>query len=360
MKKFSKGCSALVLVVILACVMVFQGCGKDDPGEQKVKSVYQSADGVFIVNEGTFMAGNGDLSFYNRKDKKISNNLFFSVNNRPPGDIPQSMTFLNETGYLVVNNSNTVEVFSMKDLKVMKTIQGFEMPRQLLIHGNYAYVSQLGSSSVAKVSLADHSIVQQIDVVKSTDRMVISGNRLFAANWSEYYVPKPNNTVMVVDLTSGTLIDSIHVTKEPNSMVLDANGKLWVLSSGGFLGEEAPALVCIDPSTFQVLKSFVFPAPGHYPTLLTRSADGKALYFADTDIFRMDIGAAALPSVPVITASGKYFYGMGVDPRSGEVYLTDAGDFQHDGMVYRFSAAHQPVDSVTVGINPSGVFFYQE
>ncbi len=351
---------AQVLIVFFIGLAVVTGCGKDDVGEQKVKSVYQSSDGVFIVNEGTFMAGNGDLSFYNRKDQKISNNLFFSVNNRPPGDIPQSLTFLNETGYLVVNNSNTIEVFSLKDLKGIKTIQGFEMPRQLLVHGKYAYVSQLGSSSVAKVSLSDHTIVQQIDVVKSTDRMVIAGNRLFAANWSEYYIPKPNNTVMVVDLTTGALTDSVKVTKEPNSMVLDANGKLWVLSSGGYLGEEAPALVCIDPSTLQVLKSFVFPAPGHYPTLLTRSADGKALYFADTDIFRMEISDAVLPTIPVITSSGKYFYGLGVDPRSGEVYLTDAGDFQHEGMVYRFSASHQPVDSFTVGINPSGVFFYQE
>ncbi len=360
MKKPFKSMFYVVLLAAAAGIPMLSGCGKEDPGEQKKESVYVSADGVFVVNEGTFMAGNGDLSFYNRNDKKTSNNLFFSVNNRPPGDIPQSLTFNKELGYLVVNNSNSIEVFGMKDLKVLKTLQGFEMPRQLLVHGDYAYVSQLGSTSIAKISLSNHAIVQQIEAVKSTDRMVISGNRLFAANWSSYYIPKPNNTIMVIDLTTGLLADSVMVTKEPNSMAQDANGKLWVLSSGGYLGEEAPALVCIDPITLQVVKSLVFPTPGHYPTLLTLSADGKSLYFADTDVFRIGIGDDALPTTPVVASQGRYFYGLGVDPRNGDVYLTDAKDFQNDGMVYRFDAQHLPVDSFSVGINPSGVFFYQE
>lgn len=360
MTKFSKVLFVSILMMVEAGLLVLQGCGKDDPGVQKQESVYKSADGVFVVNEGLFMAGNGDLSFYNRKDKKVSNNLFFSVNSRPPGDIPQSITFFNGKGYLVVNNSNTIEVFGMEDLKVQKTIQGFEMPRQMVIYGDFAYVSQLGSTTIAKIALSDNSIVQQIEAVKSTDRMVVSGNRLFAANWSSYYIPKPNNTVMVIDLVTGQLTDSVKVAIEPNSMALDANGHLWVLSSGGYLGEEDPALVCIDPTSLQVLKTIVFSGSGDYPTLLTPSADGQFLYFVNTDVFMMDIGDAAIPPSPVISSQGRYFYGLGVDPRNGDVYLTDAKDFQHDGMVYRYDAAHQPVDSFTVGINPSGVFFYQK
>jgi DNA-binding beta-propeller fold protein YncE len=354
----------LVTVVVASFYIMITSCNKDDdPGEQKPVSKYLSADGVFIVNEGLFMAGNGDISFYNGKTKTVSNNLFYSINKRTPGDIPQYFTIFNGKGYLVVNNSNTVEVVDMNTFKVTRTIAGFEMPRQMLMYKDQlgktrGLVSQLGSTKIAIVSLDSLAITGYIEAGKSTDRMVIIGQKLFVANWSEFYIPKPNNTITIFDLTTGLLTDSIVVTREPNSMVLDASGKLWVLCSGGYMGEETPALICIDPDQKTIVRTLPFNTPGSYPSLLTVSPDGNELCYADKDVFRMNIDDQTLSATPLIAAGSRYIYGLAMDPRNGEIYLTDAKDFQHEGMVYRYSNDALPIDSFGVGINPSGAFFY--
>lgn len=347
----------LVLVVVMI-LFVFPSCEKDF-GEKKEKSVYQSADGVFVVNEGQFMAGNGDVSFYNRSDKSVSDNLFFSVNNRPPGDIPQYLAFTEQYAYLIVNNSNSIEVIDLLDFKVKSTIKGFDMPRQMAISGNKGYVSQMGSTKIAVIDLISNTISGYIEAHKSADGMKIQGNRLFVANWSSFYIDKPNNTIMVIDLTTEDLIDSVVVAKEPNSMVIDRNGKLWVLSSGGFMGEEYPALQCINTTTLNTEKVIQFPTKSSYPTQLTVADDGEKLYYIDYDVYRISINDSEVPMSTFINAEGRSFYGLGSDPQNGEIYVTDAKDFQQRGRVYRYIDSGDLVDSFDAGINPSGIYFYR-
>ena len=52
---------------------------------------YSFGGGVFILNEGNFGRGNGSLSFYSYDSVKIFNDLFYSVNGFPLGDVPNSM-----------------------------------------------------------------------------------------------------------------------------------------------------------------------------------------------------------------------------------------------------------------------------
>ena len=348
----------MVLLAIAMIIFVLPSCEKDF-GEQKEKSVYQSADGVFVVNEGHFMAGNGDVTFYNRSDKSVSDNLFFSVNSRTPGDIPQSMAFTEQFAYLIVNNSNSIEVIDLLDFKVKNTITGFDMPRQMAISGNKGYVSQLGSTKIAVIDLISNTISGYIEAHKSADCMKIQGDRLFVANWSSFYIDKPNNTIMVIDLTTEGLIDSVVVTKEPNSMVIDRNGKLWVLSSGGFMGEEYPALHRINPTTLSVEIVIQFPTKSSYPTQLTVGDDGEKLYYIDYDVYRISINDSEVPMSKFINAEGRSFYGLGSDPQNGEVYVTDAKDYQQRGRIYRYSSNGDLTDSFDAGINPSGIYFYR-
>jgi DNA-binding beta-propeller fold protein YncE len=347
--------AAMLLMMALAMV----GCDKDF-GEQKPVSKYASADGVFVVNEGQFMAGNGDVTFYDKAKKSVSNNLFFSINNRPPGDIPQYMAFTDQNAYLVINNSNTIEVVSLDSFKVKATISGLEMPRQIVISGDMGYVSQIGSSKVAIISLTTNTIAGGIETGKSTDHMILAGKRLFVANWTSYFIDKPNNTVMVFDVDSRQLIDSLVVAKEPNSMVRDADGMIWVLSSGGYMGEEFPALTCIDPSSLQIVKTLVFSDKAQSPALLAVSKDRKSLHFVNGDVYKMSISDAVLPQSSFIPQNGRSIYGLAVDSDNGDVYLSDARDFQQPGKVYRYSSLGVEVDAFDAGINPSGIFFYRK
>lgn len=347
----------IVLFTMVFLLILNPGCEKD-PGEKKVVSRYLTPFGVFVVNEGQFMAGNGDVSFYDKAVKSVNNDLFFSVNNRPPGDVPQYLSFHNNNAWLVVNNSNTIEVIELDSFRVKKTITGLEMPRQMKIKGNFGYVSQIGSGRIVIIDLVSMNVTGYLEGEKSTDHLIISGDRLFAANWTSYFINKPNNTVTVFDLNTGFAVDSVPVAMEPNSMVKDSEGMIWVLSSGGFMGEEYPALTRFNPSTLQVLKKLEFPDKNTSPSLLTVSPDGKTLYFVNGDVFKMGIIDNTLPLSSFIASDGRYIYGLAADPENGDLYLADARDFQSPGRVYRYNSSGSQTDMFEAGINPSGIFFY--
>jgi hypothetical protein len=354
-KGFS-GFTAIGIAFFLGVLLLSNGCDKD-LGEQKKTSLYAGSEGVFVMNEGSFMGGNGDITFYDRNTKLATQNLFFSVNSRPPGDLPVFMVRHENDAWIVVNNSNTIEIVGLDSFRVKKTISGLDLPKHLVFHGDKAFVSQLGSAEIVVVDTETGAIKRRVEGFKSSDRMVIAGGKLFVANWTSWYINKPNNTVMVFDATTELFIDSVSVTKEPNSMVTDTDGMVWVLSSGGYMGEEYPALQRINPHTLQVITKLEFPSKATSPSLLCVSPDGKTLYYIDNDVYKFDINDQQLPTVPFIAAQGRSIYGLGVDPETGEVYLADAVDFQQEGSVYRYTQGGVQVHVFKTGINPSGIFF---
>ncbi|MEZ5071810.1 MAG: hypothetical protein R2751_12845 [Bacteroidales bacterium] len=54
------------------------------------------------------------------------------------------------------------------------------------------------------------------------------------------------------------------------------------------------------------------------------------------------------------------FYGLGIDPLSSDVYVADALDFVQRGLVLRYSSSGTILDSLRVGVVPSGFSFLQE
>ncbi len=56
----------LLLTLTVSCVK----------NEEKPTGSFLTGAGVFIVNEGNFMAGNGSLSYYSYDSSKIYNDLF--------------------------------------------------------------------------------------------------------------------------------------------------------------------------------------------------------------------------------------------------------------------------------------------
>src|SRR6478752_3181460 len=65
---------------------------------------------VMIVNEGNFNSGNAGLTYLDLANDKLYEDLFQSANGRKLGDVFQSVNMLNGKAYLVVNNSQKIEV----------------------------------------------------------------------------------------------------------------------------------------------------------------------------------------------------------------------------------------------------------
>ncbi|MFH0894125.1 MAG: DUF5074 domain-containing protein [Bacteroidota bacterium] len=336
-------------------------CNKDENfGEVNTDTVshYRQEKGIYVVNEGVFGNGNGSVSFYSTDSGDISADVFYSANGIPLGDVPVSITIHDSLAYVVVNNSARIEVVRMRDFKRMATITGFVSPRRMLIVGNdKAYVSDLKTPSLYIVNLATNAITGNVTLGKAGENLMQVGNEVFVTNWSNYFVTQPNKTVQIVNVNSDLIIDSIAVVKEPNSLVLDKNGKMWVLSSGGYMHEEMAALQRIDPANHTVEQTYTFTQTNDYPTALSINTAKDELMFVNKGVFRMGIADALLPASPLIVEGIHTFTNAVTDSGGQYIYVTDAKDYLQNGTLIIYTIAGVEMKSVNVGISPGFMVF---
>jgi DNA-binding beta-propeller fold protein YncE len=293
---------------------------------------YPLGGGIFILNEGNFLGGNGSLSFYSYDSLKIYNDLFQSINSRPLGDVPFSMAIREDKGYIVVNNSGKIEVINSTTFESTATINNLISPRNIaFINSSKAYVSSLYSDSVAVIDLFNNSISGYINLRRTSEAIVVAGNNAYISNWAG------GNEIMVINTLDNTVVDSIEVGIEPESMVIDRNTRLWVLCTGGWSGTEAAKLVQIDISTNSVLNTLTFPIDQSIPSSLTIDSYKQNLYFLDGGVKQMDIALDRLPNIPIIAETGATFYKLAVNPSNGDIFVTDAVDYAQKGyvMIYK-------------------------
>ena len=73
----------------------------------------------------------------------------------------------------------------------------------------------------------------------------------------------------------------------------------------------------------------------------------------------MEADTESLPAVPFLPYTGTLYYGLGIDPDTGEVYVADAIDYVQHAVVYRFTPEGGAVDTLRVGITPGSFCFKQ-
>jgi YVTN family beta-propeller protein len=338
------------IIPIILFLTLIVSCKKN---EEMPLGTFLTGDGVFIVDEGNFMGGNGSLSFYSYDSSKVYNDLFSQVNGRPLGDVPNSMEIFGDNAYIVVNNSGKIEVIKKNTLESVSTITGLISPRNIgFVNSTKAYVTSIYSDSLIIINLSDNTIAGYIDLRRSSESIVIAGDKAFVANWVG------GNEVMVIDNTSNEVVDSIEVGIEPESMVIDKNNMLWVLCNGGWMRENFAELDGINTATYTIEKHLIFSTKQESPSCLHVDGTGEILYYLESGVRKLSITASQLPSEPIIMPeSNQYFYKLGIDPVSNDIFVTDAVDNQQNGYLVIFNPDGTPVLNQLAGIIPGSMCF---
>jgi hypothetical protein len=349
-----------VLLALLA--FLFFGC---ENNKETTSGIYQH--GVFIVNEGPFNSGTGTIGFFERSSKTMTNSIFEKVNNRPLGNIVQSISFHNNKGYIVVNNANKIEVVEEGTFESVAAIENLPMPRYFLgISQEKAYVSCWGTTQgeIKIIDLNSNTISGSIPLITTgADGMVKIGNKVFVVSTGGF---GSNNRISVIDAANDQLIGQIISEYNPNSILTDSQGKLWVSCSGkkvydpntwAIITDQSTngAILQINPDNHYIIKRFEFENIYDSPSNLTISQDGNNLYYLlGFGVFRLGINDNQLPEQPIIAAS---FYGLGFDPSTEYLHAADAGNFTSAGKMLRYTANGVPVDTFSVGIVPNSFYF---
>lgn len=353
----------LILILNLSVFLtIFSSC-ETEPVEI-IYADLSDKKGVFISCEGNFMYGNGSLSFYDAEQKQVYNQVFYARNKAPLGDVVQSLATDGENLFIVVNNSGKVIVTDMKTIEFKQTIGGLTSPRYIhFVSGEKAYISDLYARKIAVVNPRTFEKSGYINVsdgsVNSTkhptETFAQIGDFVFVTCWSY------DNCVLVIDTKTDSVVDSIAVPLQPTKIVADINRKLWVLSDGSYAGSpaghEQPALTRIDPETRTVELIIRWDDNDDRPGDLQLNPAKDSLYILAGNLFKMAVNARRLPDSPMFEGSSKLFFSLGIDPKSGEIYVSDAIDYQQNAVIYRYSPGGTLIDSFTTGINPGGFLF---
>jgi len=335
---------------ILFFVLSFSSCVKDKP-ENPVQPQVQlsNAKKVYIINEGPFQnKGNGSISLYETGTGDVIENFYEVQNNAQIGNIAQSLNYINQNFYIVVNNANKIIVCDNR-FKRKAEINGLNSPRYILnITNQKAYVSDLYANAVSIVDLNTNSKTGSIPCWGKTEKMVLLYNKVFVTNTDRDYV-------YVINTLSDLITDSVFVGKGAASLVIDKNDRVWVLGYGDALSSVG-RLTKINPLTHETELSLSF-GMADLPGYLCLNPTKDTLYFLNNHIYRMPISETVLPAGSFIAKGSRNFYGLGVNPNDHTIYAADALDYSQRSQVYVYNADGSDKHTFKAGIASNGFYF---
>ena len=304
--------------------------------------------GIYIVNEGNFMSGNGSVSFYDSAANTVTQDLFFLKNNKQAGDVCQSLSYYQNRFYLVVNNSGKIEILD-NDFINTKTISGFTSPRYISFTGNKGYVSDLYGKGISVINTVSNTINKKITINKWTEELLVLHDTL--------YVTSPDSKYLyIIDTRTDILTDSMDIGFGSSSIALDGTGNIWILCSGSEKQSVLPSVRCLDPLNRKIVRTISSADYSSYASKLTYNTVDKCMYWIDGDIYKLATNNTASVKEKAIPAGGKNIYGLTVRQKNGDIVISDAGDFSQRSTIYIYSNTGTERTHFNAGII-SGSFF---
>ncbi|MBM1107578.1 hypothetical protein JQC67_15590 [Aurantibacter crassamenti] len=321
-------------------------------------------NGILVLHEGNFGAGNASVSFVSDDLTSTENGIFKSVNEVDSwGDTAQSIAFEGDLAYIVLNNSQKIEVVNRFTFESVATIGGpdktdFLNPRFMVIVNGKGYVTNWGDGSnpdddfIAVINLENNTVESPISVAEGPEMIVANESTIYVAHKGGF---NQNNIVSVIDATTNAVTTSITVADRPNSLQFDADGNLWALSGGNpsWTGIESPGqLDKIDITDNTVTETLTFETTEH-PGALSL-VDGSLYYYLSGSVFKLDATSTTLPTTAEIT--GLSFVNMSVN--AGKLYGVDAKDYSSNGSLEVYDLSNNTLlTSEEVSIIPTAIYF---
>lgn len=339
------------LFLLLSAITFLFSCKKDHTSDDQVNARFEaSVGGVYVSCEGKFMDGSAGVTYYNGSSQTTRTDAYYDANSEALGDVCQSLCRIGNKTYLVVNNSGKIVVTNTWSLGKTNVITGFTSPRYMLpVSADKAYVSDLYSNSIQIVNLNTNTITGHVGVLGSSENMLLKDGLVYVTDMSMNFLYRIN---------AGTdqLVDSFPISPGGNSICEDKNGKIWIVCGGDYLTGSPGGLNRFDPTTNTVDLTLPFSA-NEFPTRLHINSTGDTLYYISTHVYKMAITETALPASPFIVSGGRTLYGLGLEPGSGKVFVSDAKDFQQAGRVYIYDRSGTETANFATGIAPGEFLF---
>ena len=335
--------------ILLLTLLVSCKSDKPSPQPESLPISLSASSNVIIVNEGVFPFGNASVSFLEGKTGQLREDIFKTTNGRDLGDVAQSAVVINDKLYVVVNNSQKVEILDKNNFQSLGTITGLVSPRYMIGVGNSkAYVSDIYANSISVVDLNSLRVTKAIACTGWTEQMIYHLGKVYVCNYWKSYL-------YVIDPLKDNISDSIFIGQGAQSIVADKYDRLIVSCGGYQIPQSETKLVFVNLYQNKIEKSIPFAA--NYPSALAINAKRDSVYFLNTAVYKISVDDNSVGQ-PFVTAQNRQYYGIGFDAKANQLFVADAIDYVQKGKVYVYAASGRELTSFNVGINPGNFCFY--
>lgn len=351
-------------IFFLFLLLFFSACRPDAPLPQE-QGLYSA--GLFAINEGIFGQSSGTISYYNPKTGENQADVFYLANSRYLGDVVQSLCFQQEQAYIVVNNSNKIEIANRKNFKEEGQILDIPLPRYMHWYNDSMAVISLWGSDGLSGELAFYSreqarIVKRLALHKGPERIYSTERHIYVLHEGGY---DKENKIARIDKASQELAQSIELDENPNSLLIQAGEtRAWLLCKGSTVytnnypeidstASYPASLILLELPSGQVLQRRILGL-GKNARQLCQSPDRHWLYFLQNGgIFR-------LPSENIEAEAELFmpgnFYGLGIQEQEELLYAARY-DFLQRSSCLRLNAQGEVQDSFLSGVFTNGFYF---
>jgi hypothetical protein len=343
-----------ILIIITAMILLsLYACHKE--GTNAIGS-----GSVIVINEGGYGHGNADISIYNPTSKTVSNNIF-SQENYPLtlGDVAQDLCLIGDTAYIVMNHSQRVVLARVS--QNFKYITSISLPNAsprffLPVDGRRAYVTELYANKIWVVDYKADTLIKSIAVSGWTEQLISWNGKIYV---QEQTTPGGTSVhaVLMIDPTTDQIVSTLPLSSDPGSMALTAQNKLFVLCPQQTNPTIPASLYNIDLASFAIQKQINFSST-RTPNYIRYSSLSNQLLFSDSGgVYSMSPTDTVVPSGTFIQSDNWNVYGLNADPVSGDIYISDAVDYQQASHIWRYSQNGTLEDNFTAGIISNGFVF---
>lgn len=303
--------------------------------------------GVLVVNEGNFGTPNGSISFLSNDFNIFQNDIFTTENpGEVLGDVVQSMSFKDDKAFIVVNNSNVIQVVNRYSFKKLATItEGLNKPRYSTSSNGKLFVTNGGDKSVSVYDLGTFALITNIAVDKTCEKIVAANNKIYVQNGAY----GAGNNVTVINATTNAISTTIEVGAGVNS-IEEKNGTLYVMCSDN----SGSSLYRINTGTDA--KSVI--SSSSVKKALNMDVDGNNIFYTvGSGVYAMSIDATNFNQLPLFSVADNgfsTFYGFAVI--DGYIFSADANGFTQDGIMKIFSANGTTLKTYNTKVGPNGFY----
>ncbi len=344
-----------LLLLAFSMLLMFTACQKKDVNNP----IEEARKGVIVVNEGLFGQNNSSLTYYDLEKKKTTQNVYENANKGSKlGDTANDMKIKGDKGFVVVNQSNKVEIIDVKNFESIGSVDftSYGGPRYICIVDDNAYVTTYGDN-VVKFSTADYKVSKEIKVGSKPEGIAYNSGYLFVANsaWGS------GDDVSVIDAQTDSTVKNIKVGVNPRFVLSDSKFVYVICSDNYFAPTGRQGVYKIDVDGLTLADSLIFPDSP------SKAAIGKGKLFvihnagvASIDLNTFTVTNDSLVSASAVNSLGYGIYSIAFNSDDNNIYLSNPKDYTQNGEVAYFDLSGKEKGRFETGINPGTIVFVSE